>query len=152
MKRTILSLIAALVLGFGLTSCEHQTMSSKEVIVPGSAWQISQPVQGAPFLYCDVAWSELTGDVVDYGTVNVYLMQGSVQNPLPLVAPLAYYDVEWYEGDSLVHYDRYVVNENIRFQLSYGMVRLIIQWDDYALPLDYDNIEDLHFRFIALGD
>lgn len=151
MKKTLLSIIAALILGVGLTSCEHQTMRTKEILVPGSAWQISQPVQGAPFLYCDVAWPELTGDVTDYGTVNVYLVQNGAQNPLPLIAPLIYYDLDM-DGDGDIDYDQYVVSENIRFQLSYGMVRLIIQWDDYGLPFDYNNIENLYFRIVALGD
>ena len=146
MKRTILSILAAVALSLGLAACQHQTMESAEFVVRNGDW--SRP-QNANYLVCDAVWDALDADVVDLGTVNAYLIQGGRQNSLPLVTPITYY----YDNDNDGIYDQeYTVAENIRFDIEYGMITFIIQDLDGELPEDMSSTSPLTFRVVAIGD
>lgn len=146
MKKTILSLVAVIAMAFGFASCEHQSMRSMEITIYPNQWVTTSTT---PYYFATVNWDELDGDVIDWGTVNAYLIQGGRQNSLPLVTPITYY----YDNDNDGIYDQeYTVAENIRFDIEYGMITFIIQDLDGELPEDMSSTSPLTFRVVAIGD
>ena len=143
MKKTILTMLAAVAMVFGLTSCEHQTMRSVEVTIQPSEWVTNSQVN---YYFATVRWDELDGDVIDYGTVNAYLIQNGRQNLLPLVTPITYYNVDGIAGNDIT------VAENIRFDLEYGYITFIIEDMDGFLPGDMESTTPMTFRIVAIGD
>lgn len=147
MKKIVLTLLAAVAMAFGLTSCEHQTMRSVEVTIYPSDWVTSSAVN---YYFATVRWDELDRDVIDYGTVNAYLIQNGKQNLLPLVTPITYYNIDT-DGDGLGDTD-ITVAENIRYDMEYGKITFIIEDMDGYLPGDMDGTTPMTFRIVAIGD
>lgn len=143
MKKTIITMLAVVAMAFGLTSCEHQTMRSVEVTIYPSEWVTNSQVN---YYFATVDWDELDGDVIDYGTVNAYLIQNGRQNLLPLVTPITYYNVDGIDGNDIT------VAENIRFDLEYGRITFIIEDMDGFLPGDMEGTNPMTFRIVAIGD
>lgn len=143
MKKTIITMLAVVAMAFGLTSCEHQTMRSVEVTIYPSDWVTNSQVN---YYFATVDWDELDGDVIDYGTVNAYLIQNGRQNLLPLVTPITYYNVDGIDGNDIT------VAENIRFDLEYGRITFIIEDMDGFLPGDMEGTNPMTFRIVAIGD
>lgn len=143
MKKIIVTMLAAVTMAFGLTSCEHQTMRSVEVTIQPSDWVTSSQVS---YYFATVNWDELDRDVIDYGTVNAYLIQNGRQNLLPLVTPITYYNVDGIAGNDVT------VAENIRFDMEYGRITFIIEDMDGYLPGDMESTTPMTFRIVAIGD
>ncbi len=143
MKKTIITMLAVVAMAFGLTSCEHQTMRSVEVTIYPSEWVTNSQVN---YYFATIDWDELDGDVIDYGTVNAYLIQNGRQNLLPLVTPITYYNVDGIDGNDIT------VAENIRFDLEYGRITFIIEDMDGFLPGDMEGTNPMTFRIVAIGD
>ena len=143
MKKIIVTMIAAVAMAFGLTSCEHQTMRTVEVTIQPSDWVTNSQVN---YYFATVRWDELDGDVIDYGTVNAYLIQNGRQNLLPLVTPITYYNVDNIPGNDIT------VAENIRFDIEYGRITFIIEDMDGFLPGDMESTTPMTFRIVAIGD
>lgn len=144
MKRTILSILAAVALSLGLAACQHQTMESAEFVVRNGDW--SRP-QNANYLVCDAVWDALDADVVDLGTVNAYLIEGGRQNMLPYVYPV---DYSTYDTDGNLVGDPLYIAENLRFDYTYGKITFIMQDMDNEEPTG--SFPDMHFRVVAIGD
>lgn len=144
MRKTLLSILAAILLGLGFTSCEHQTMDSMEVTIRATDWV--QPVN-TNYYIATVAWDALNEDVVDFGTVNAYLIENGRQNLLPYVYPVDYstYDA----NGNLVGEPNYIA-ENLRFDYTYGKISFIMQDMDNNPPTG--TFPDMTFRVVALGD
>ena len=148
MKKVILPLLAAIALAFSFSSCEHQTMRTAEVTIQPYEWVTSNNVN---YFFVTKAWDELDQDVVDYGLVNVYLInrETGLQDMLPLVTPITYY----YDDDNDGITDReYTISENIRFDIRYGEITFIVQDQDGELPEDMASTLPMKFRIVALGD
>ena len=145
MKKAILPIVAAIVLALGLSSCQHQTMETMEVTIFPSNWVKPASVN---YYIATVRWDELDPDVVDYGTVNAYLYDNGRQNMLPYVYPMTYTEDEY--GNPLA--TPIVVGENIRFDYSYGEITFIIQDLDGVIPGGMENIPNMTFRVVAIGD
>lgn len=143
MKKRILPLLAAVLLAFSFSACEHQTLRTGEVTIYASQWVTNETVD---YYYCTVPWDELTPEVVDYGLVNVYYLNpNGQQDMLPLVTPM-FYDLD---GDGIAEYP---IAENIRFDIEYGFITFIIEDMDGVLPGDMAGTQPLSFRMVALGD
>jgi hypothetical protein len=142
MKRIIVTMFAAVAMAIGLSSCEHQTMESVEITIQPHEWVTTPSVN---YYFCTVRWDELDGDVVDYGTVNAYLIQNGRQNLLPLVTPISY-DTD---DDGVLDV---TVAENIRFDIEYGAITFIIEDMDGYLPGDMAGTQPMTFRIVAIGD
>lgn len=146
MKKTILTMLAAIAMAFSFSACEHQSMRSSEVTIYPNQW-VTTP--DTPYYFSTVHWDELDGDVVDYGLVNAYLIQKGRQDMLPLVTPITYY----YDDDNDGVAERsYTVAENIRFDIEYGKITFIIQDEDGEMPEDMSSTQPLTFRIVAIGD
>ncbi len=148
MKRIIVTMLAAVAMSLGLSSCEHQTMESVEFTIQPYEWVTSA---GVNYYFCTVGWDELDGDVVDYGTVNAYLIKGGRQNLLPLVTPITYYNIDL-DGDGIADQDQYTIGENIRYDIEYGRITFIIEDLDGGMPLDMESTTPMTFRVVAIGD
>jgi len=149
MKKAILPLLAAIALALSFSSCEHQTMRTAEVTIQPSEWVTNGNVN---YYFVTKYWEELDQDVIDYGLVNVYLVndQTGLQDMLPLVTPITYYyDVDS-DGDGIL--DQVTVAENIRFDIRYGEITFIVQDQDGELPEDMASTLPMRFRIVALGD
>lgn len=147
MKKIILTMLTAVALSLGFTSCEHQTMRSVEVTVQPYDWVTNNNVN---YYFATFRWDELDADVIDYGTVNAYLIQNGKQNLLPLVTPITYYNIDT-NGDGIGDTD-VTVAENIRFDMEYGMITFIIEDMDGYLPGDMAGTAPMTFRIVAIGD
>ncbi len=147
MKKTILPILAAIFMAFGLTSCEHQSMRSVEVTIMPTDWVTSSQVS---YYFATMRWDELDADVIDYGMVHAYLIQNGAQNLLPLVTPITYYNIDT-DGDGFGDTD-VTVAENIRFDVEYGKITFIIEDMDGFLPGDMAGTAPMTFRIVALGD
>ena len=147
MKKAILPMLAAIAMAFSLSSCQHQTMVSEEITIYPNQWVTTPSVS---YYFCTVRWDELDADVIDYGTVNAYLIQSGKQNLLPLVTPITYYNVDT-DNDGIGDSD-VTVAENIRFDIEYGQITFIIEDMDGILPGDMENTEPMTFRIVAIGD
>lgn len=149
MKRTVITLLAAVALAVSFSACEHQTMRTAEVTIQPYEWVTNNNVN---YYFATVRWDELTPEVVDYGLVNAYMVnQSGIQDVLPLVTPVTYYNLD-FDGDGVVDYDSYTIAENIRFDIRYGEITFIIQDQDGGLPLDMESTLPMTFRIVALGD
>lgn len=149
MKRTVITLLAAVALAVSFSACEHQTMRTAEVTIQPYEWVTNNNVN---YYFATVRWDELTPEVVDYGLVNAYMVnQSGIQDMLPLVTPVTYYNLD-FDGDGVVDYDSYTIAENIRFDIRYGEITFIIQDQDGGLPLDMESTLPMTFRIVALGD
>lgn len=140
-------MLTAVALSLGFTSCEHQTMRSVEVTVQPYDWVTNNNVN---YYFATFRWDELDADVIDYGTVNAYLIQNGKQNLLPLVTPITYYNIDT-NGDGIGDTD-VTVAENIRFDMEYGMITFIIEDMDGYLPGDMAGTAPMTFRIVAIGD
>ena len=144
MRKALLPLLAAIVLGLGFTSCEHQTMKSTEVTVRSNDWV--QPVN-TNYYIATFSWDELDEDVVDFGTVNAYLIEGGRQNLLPYVYPV---DYSTYDQNGNVVGQPLFIAENLRFDYTYGTISFIMQDMDNNAPTG--TFPDMTFRIVAIGD
>ncbi len=143
MKKIIATMLAAVAMALCLTSCEHQTMRSIEVTIQPTDWVTNSQVN---YYFATVRWDELDGNVIDYGTVNAYLIQNGRQNLLPLVTPITYYNIDGIPGNDVT------VAENIRFDMEYGKITFIIEDMDGYLPGDMEGTAPMTFRIVAIGD
>lgn len=141
MKRTIIPLLLAAFFSVGLVSCQHQTMTSIEFSVRHNEWHEENGMQVYTFY-----WPELDADVVDFGSVNVYMLDHSgAQNQLPFV-----YKQDYVDDDGEVYY----VPENVSYAYGYGYLTLIIEDLDNntAAPANDNWGSTMTFRAVALGD
>ena len=145
MKKAILPLLAAIAMAFGFSACQHQTMETMEVTIHPGDWVKPASVN---YYIASVRWDELDEDVVDYGTVNAYLIENGRQNLLPYVYPMTYTEDE--NGNPLTQ--PITVGENIRFDYQYGVITFIIQDLDGVIPGGMENIPNMTFRVVAIGD
>ncbi len=145
MKKAILPIVAAIALALGFSSCEHQTMETMEVTIYPGNWV--KPAS-ANYYMATVYWDELDEDVVDYGTVNAYLLDGGRQNLLPYVYPI---DYSTYDEDGNV-IENIIVPENLRYDYRYGEITFILQDLDGMMPEGMENIPNMTFRVVAIGD
>lgn len=144
MKKAILPILAAFALAFGLSSCEHQTMETMEVTIHADDWVTTNT---AGYYFCTVNWGALDADVVDYGVVNAYLIDGGRQNMLPYVYPM---DYSTYDTDGNLVGAPIYVTENLRYDYTYGRITFIMQDFDFNLP--EGEIPPMTFRVVAIGD
>ncbi len=146
MKKAILPLLAAIALALSFSSCEHQTMRTAEVTIQPYEWVTNNNVN---YYFVTKGWDELDQDVIDYGLVNVYLINNEtgLQDMLPLVTPITYY----YDDDNGGVIE-YTIAENIRFDIRYGEITFIVQDQDGELPEDMSSTLPMTFRIVALGD
>ncbi len=145
MKKAILPIVAAITLALGFSSCEHQTMETMEVTIYPGNWV--KPAS-ANYYMATVYWDELDEDVVDYGTVNAYLLDGGRQNLLPYVYPI---DYSTYDEDGNV-IEPIIIPENLRYDYRYGEITFILQDLDGMMPEGMENIPNMTFRVVAIGD
>ena len=146
MKKAILPIMAAIVLALGFSSCQHQTMETMEVTITAGNWVTTDAVS---YYFATVRWDELDEDVVDYGTVNAYLIENGRQNLLPYVYPI---DYSTYDENGDVVGDYVFVPENLRFDYRYGEITFIISDLDGMAPEGMSNIPPMTFRVVAIGD
>lgn len=137
--------MAAIALALGFSSCQHQTMETMEVTITAGDWVTTDAVS---YYFATVRWDELDPDVVDYGTVNAYLIENGRQNLLPYVYPIDYSTYD--EFDNII--DEIIVPENLRFDYRYGEITFIIQDLDGKAPEGMANIPPMTFRVVAIGD
>lgn len=145
MKKAILPIVAAIALALGFSSCEHQTMETMEVTIYPGNWV--KPAS-ANYYMATVYWDELDEDVVDYGTVNAYLLDGGRQNLLPYVYPIDYSTYD--ENGNVI--ENIIVPENLRYDYRYGEITFILQDLDGMMPEGMENIPNMTFRVVAIGD
>ena len=148
MKKALLPLLAAMVMAVGFSSCQHQTMESMDVTIRGGDngsygdWTALANGQ----LICTVRWDALDEDVVDFGTVNAYYIEGNRQHILPYIIPV---DCSTYDDNGNVLNELYV-GENLRFDYNYGEITFTLQDLDNNLPTG--NIPSMTIRVVAIGD
>lgn len=144
MKKTFLSLLAALAMAFGFSSCQHQTMETLEVLVYPNEWVTPR---NSTQLVHTIRWNALDEDVVDFGIVNAYVIDDGVQNQLPYVYSV---DYSGYDTNGNMVEGPFYVTENLRFEYGYGYISFIIEDFDFNVPEGELPIH--HFRIVALGD
>ncbi|MBQ9416969.1 MAG: hypothetical protein IJU19_00100 [Bacteroidales bacterium] len=147
MKKALFAMGIAAALTLGLTSCQHQTMETMDVTIRGGSngYYGDWTALADGSLICSVQWDELDEDVVDFGSVNAYYLDGSRQHPLPYIIPVAYTETDT-NGQP---YD-YYVGENLRFDFKYGEITFILQdLDGEAISGD---LGDMTIRVVAVGD
>ena len=147
MKKTIMPIMAAILMAFGFSSCEHQTMETMEVVIHPEDWVTTQAGLQDGYYICTVGWDALTERVVDYGHVNAYLVENGRQNPLPYVYPIDYSTYD--ENGNLVGNPVYVT-ENLRYDYGYGRITFVMQDFDFEMPAG--TIPAMTFRVVAVGD
>ncbi|MBP3762653.1 MAG: hypothetical protein J6I49_02105 [Bacteroidales bacterium] len=145
MKKILLPMLAALLMGTAFTSCsteevilESSVVRVKEVTVYHSDWVLQD---GLNYAYCEVDWPVLTDGVVYGGNVVVYVYDNSLQNPLPYVYPT---NVVYDDGTTGI------VGENLRFDMEPGRITLIMQdLDGYQPQINRENTPSMTFRIVA---
>ena len=136
MKKTILSLLAAIMMAFSFSSCEHQTMRTTD-------FTINKWYQDGNLLTSTFYWPELDEDVVDFGMVNVYFYdRNGSQNQLPFVYAATY---PTDDGGTLT------IAENITYYYGPGFITITIEDMDGGMP-GADVWPSYSFRVVALGD
>ena len=146
--RFILPMLTALLMGFGMTSCENEYFGDSntrvmEATVCWNHWRTYvDNVENKRYMYVTYEWNALTVDVLNYGSVTAYVYDGDSQCPLPHVVPITY----TYNDGSVV-----VVPESFRYELTPGKITIIMQDLDGELPegIDY-NFPDVSFRVVAM--
>lgn len=145
MKKFILPLMAALLMGVSFTSCEKEYLIQSTntevgtVTISNSDWSVFPGnMYESQYLEAEVSWDAITPDVLDYGNVNVYVYAGNKQFSLPYVCPITY---------TLSDGSQIVVAENVKFYLKPGKIYIVMQDLDGELPEGY--IEDMTFRIVV---
>lgn len=150
MKRIILTMLAAVTIGFTVTSCskeprqvilESSGTRVAEVTVKFNDWENWNVNDGLNYVYCPVDWDILTDHVIYDGNVSVYVYdEYNRQHPLPYVYPIA---VTYNDGTTGFE------GENLRFELEVGRLTLIMQDLDGVKPEITRNTGDMVFRIVA---
>ena len=145
MKKFILPLMAAVLMGVTFTSCEKEYLIQSTntevgtVTISNSDWSVFPGnMYESQYLEAEVSWDAITPDVLDYGNVNVYVYAGNKQFSLPYVCPITY---------TLSDGTQIVVAENVKFYLKPGKIYIVMQDLDGELPEGY--IEDMTFRMVV---
>ncbi len=86
-------------------------------------------------------WDAITTDVLNYGTVDAYVYEGSHQCPLPYAYPMGQVSYDDGTFDYLV--------EQLRFDVEPGKITFIMQDLDGNLPEGLENSAPLTFRAVA---
>ena len=139
--RILLPVLAALLLGIGMTSCEREYFGDSNTRVMQKTIYWNQWVDDGQtnYLYCELEWPALTTEVLTYGSITAYVYDGDYQNPLPYVIPISY-DL----GGGV--YD--VVPENLRYDLQPGKITFIMQDLDGNMPAGITNSAPITFRAV----
>ncbi len=140
MKRTAVTLFAALFVSLIATSCTKEVLLESvqtvcdDVTVRFDDWQLAN--NGNPYYYCLVDWNAVTDEVVNNGNVSVYLYEGGRQSPLPYVYPIPIGNNQY-------------VGENLRYTVEPGRITLILEDLDGDTPIvTRDYTPDMTFRIV----
>jgi hypothetical protein len=141
MKKTrfLLPLLAALLLGLGMTSCSREQYwgdTNTRAMTVTIYWNEWIDDHQTAYLYAEVPWDAITLDVLNFGNVAAYVYDDSYQCPLPYVVPITY------DGNV-------VVAENISYDLSLGKVTFRMQDLDGGMPAGLENSAPITFRVVA---
>lgn len=138
--RFLIPVLAALLMGVSMTSCESEYFGDSNTRVMQSTIYWNQWIDDGqtPYLYCELDWPALTPDVLTYGSIVAYVYDGDLQCPLPHVIPITYTTAT---GDI-------VVPENIRYDLQVGKITFIMQDLDGEMPEGITNSAPLTFRAV----
>lgn len=151
MKKVLLPVLAALMMGFLMVSChkerivEFESMNTvwADFTVTNDLWDVD-PNTGD--LVCSMKWDVLTEDILKCGNVQVYFYEGVHQVPLPYSYPVTFtaYD------STNTPYD-YVQPLTIRFDVEKGTISFLVT--DYPIWSDdfvTDPVSLLTMRFRAV--
>lgn len=140
MKRTALTLFVALFVSLFATSCAKDVLiesvqtESDVVTVKFSDWQPAN--NGTPYYYCLIDWNAVTREVVENGSVDVYLYEGDRQSPLPYVYPIHIGNGQY-------------IGENLRYTVETGRIILYLEDLDGGEPIvNIDYTPDMTFRIV----
>ena len=120
MKKFILPILAALLMGVFSSSCEKDNVIESmntvwtEFTVTNDQWSVDTQTDD---LVCSLRWDVLTDYVLKCGNVQAYLYEGSRQVPLPYIYPVTFTDGN---GNAQVR------PMNIRFDMEEGIITFII--------------------------
>lgn len=142
MRKFILPLLAALVMGVTSTSCEKDNVIESmntvwtEFTVTNDMWAVDQSTDD---LVCSLRWDALDNYVLRCGNVQAYLYEGSRQVPLPYIYPVTFVDTA---GNDQVR------PMNIRFDIEEGVISFIIT-DCGEYLTDPRNLYTMRFRAVC---
>lgn len=121
MKRFILPVLAAVLMGLAATSCTKdyivmESMNTKwaEFTVTNDMWLRDNSTDD---LVCSMEWNVINENVLKSGNVQAYLYEGERQVPLPYVYPVSFIDDDGNEFWRPL---------NVRFDVENGIISFII--------------------------
>ena len=120
MRKFILPVLTALVMGLTCTSCERDDVIESvntvwsEFTVTNDMWVVDQNTDD---LFCSMQWDVLDDYVLKCGNVQAYIYEGERQVPLPYIYPVTFVDNN---GNDQVR------PLNIRFDFEKGVITYIV--------------------------
>ncbi|MBP5546464.1 MAG: hypothetical protein J6X59_04195 [Bacteroidales bacterium] len=142
MRKIILPVLAALVLGVSFSSCQKDEVIESmntvwtEFTVTNDMWVVDQQTDD---LVCSMQWDVLTDYVLKCGNVQAYIYEGTRQVPLPYVYPVTFTDAN---GDPQVR------PLNIRFDFEKGIITFIVT-DCGEFLTNPVNLYTMRFRAVC---
>lgn len=142
MRKFILPVLVALVMGTSFTSCEKDEVIESmntvwtEFTVTNDKWSVDPNTDD---LVCSLRWDVLTDYVLQCGNVQAYIYEGNRQVPLPYVYPVTFVDGN---GNDQVR------PLNIRFDFEEGIITFIVT-DCGEFLTDPVNLLTMRFRAVC---
>lgn len=138
MKKLILPVLAALLMGLFSTSCHKDDVIESmntvwtEFTVTNDMWTVDQATDD---LVCSLEWDVLTDYVLRCGNVQAYMYEGVRQVPLPYVYPVTFSNGE-------------VRPLEIRFDFEKGIITFIVT-DCGEYLTDQTTLLTMRFRAVC---
>ena len=142
MRKFILPVLAALVMGLTCPSCEKDDVIESvntvwaEFTVTNDMWVVDQQTDD---LVCSMQWDVLDNYVLTCGNVQAYIYEGDRQVPLPYIYPVTFVDNN---GNDQVR------PLNIRFDFEKGVITFIVT-DCGEFLTNPVNLYTMRFRAVC---
>ena len=156
--KKILTIISALVLAAAITGCEGPAGPEGPMGPAGPAgsyYYINKDYTIAPkdwvfddgCYYCEMQIPELTSDICETASINVYYYYGDYQKPLPVVQYESEKGTQYVDQvTGEIKYDVIYYSRLIHYDFTEGLLTFVITYSDFA---EDAPTEKMDFRLVV---